>query len=149
MFFPKLFSKTIVVKYRYDDTQKISKLEVGDWIDLAVDDDVSMGQGEFLLLPFGVAMQLPKGYEAHIIPRSSTFSKYGILQANSYGLVDNSYSGDEDWWRFPAYATRNTTIKRGTRICQFRIVKKQPQLNIKEVKFFNSKSRGGFGSTGN
>ena len=149
MFFDKWFSKTIVVKYRYSDTPKISKLEVGDWIDLSVDDDISMGQGEYLILPLGIAMQLPKGYEAHIIPRSSTFGKYGILQANSSGLIDNSFAGDNDWWGFPAYATRNTTVKRGTRICQFRIVKKQPQLKIKEVKFFNSKSRGGFGSTGN
>lgn len=149
MIFDNLFSKKIIVKYRHDDTQRIHKISVGDWIDLSVDIDVSMGQGEYLILPLGVAMQLPKGYEAHIIPRSSTFGKYGVLQANSSGLIDESYRGDNDWWGFPAYATRNTTIKRGTRICQFRIVKKQSKLKIKEVKFFNSNSRGGFGSTGN
>jgi dUTP pyrophosphatase len=139
---------TIKIKYRNRDTKRIDMLPNGDWIDLAIDQDVSMMEGDFRLVHLGVAMQLPVGYEAHIIPRSSTYAKYGIIQANSFGLIDNSYRGDDDWWMFPAIAMMETFIERGSRICQFRIVEKQPPLIFREYENFETSSRGGFGSTG-
>jgi dUTP pyrophosphatase len=93
-------------------------------------------------------MELPEGYEAHILPRSSTFKKFGIILSNSEGIIDNSFRGDNDIWGFPAIALRPTTIYRGDRICQFRIVKKQPQVEFEEVESLGNDNRGGFGSTG-
>lgn len=136
------------VKYFDKDIEKISKLEQGDWIDLRCADDVYLKKGDFKCLPLGIGMILPEGYEAHILPRSSTFKKWGIIQTNSMGIIDNSYSGEEDQWQMPVYATKDVVIHKGDRICQFRIVKKMTELNIKEVEHLNNKSRGGFGSTG-
>ena len=104
--------------------------------------------GEFKLIPLGVAMELPKGYEAHVVPRSSTFKNYGILQVNSCGIIDGSYCGDEDMWRMPVYATRDTIIHKNERICQFRIMENQPKIVFDEVESLDNASRGGFGSTG-
>lgn len=120
----------------------------GDWIDLRNNEDVSLKKGDFKLIDLGVAMELPDGYEAMVIPRSSTFLKYGLLQANSLGLIDNSYCGDNDFWAMPAYATRDIEIPKGTRICQFRIQKNQPDINFEFVDSLGNKNRGGFGSTG-
>ena len=126
-------------------TDKISKLcyidGKSDWID-------EMKAGEFKLINLGVAMKLPKGYEAHVVPRSSTFKNYGILQTNSTGIIDESFSGNEDYWKFPAYATRDTVIHENDRICQFRIVQHQPRIEFNEVEDLMSPNRGGFGSTG-
>lgn len=140
-------SETIVVQYRSPETARITIRVNGDWIDLTADEDVEIKQGELKLVHLGVAMKLPEGYEGHLAPRSSTLKNFGVLQANSVGVVDNSYCGPNDWWRFPAYATRDTVIKRGERICQFRIMKKQPKIRIVEGKM-EDKDRGGFGSTG-
>ena len=107
-----------------------------------------MKAGEFKLIPLGVAMQLPKGYEAHIIPRSSTFKNFGVIQANHMGMVDESYCGDNDQWFFPAIAMRDTTIKVGDRICQFRIIEHQPRLVFESVDTLGNADRGGIGSTG-
>ena len=104
--------------------------------------------GEFRLIPLGVAMALPQGYEAHIAPRSSTFRNYGILQTNSVGVVDESYCGDEDEWKLPVYATRDCHIERNDRIAQFRIVEHQPAIRFEECETLGNASRGGFGSTG-
>lgn len=93
-------------------------------------------------------MILPSGYEAHIVPRSSTFKNFGIIQTNHCGVVDESYCGDNDQWKFPAYALRDTAIKKNDRICQFRIVEKQPEVCFVEVEHLKEKDRGGFGSTG-
>lgn len=120
----------------------------GDWIDLRAAETVELKQGEFRIISLGVSMRLPYGYEAHIIPRSSTYKNFGILLANSYGLIDNSYCGDDDIWGFPAIAMRDTVINKGDRICQFRIVQKQPKLVFAKVEHLDGKSRGGFGSTG-
>ena len=98
--------------------------------------------------PLGVAIALPEGYEAHIVPRSSTFKNYGILQTNSMGVVDYTYRGDGDQWRMPAYATRDVTIEKNARICQFRIMKNQPRLTFTKVEHLDGPDRGGFGSTG-
>ena len=119
-----------------------------DWIDLYAAETVTLSAGDFRLIPLGVAVALPDGYEAHIVPRSSTFRNYGVLQTNSMGVVDNSYRGDGDEWKFPAYATRDVTIEKGARICQFRIVKNQPALRFETVEHLPGGNRGGFGSTG-
>lgn len=119
-----------------------------DWIDLYVAETVSLRAGEYRLIPLGVAMALPAGYEALVAPRSSTFSRYGVLQANSIGVMDNSYRGSGDQWHFPAYATRDVTIDKGARICQFRILRNQPELRLREVERLEGPDRGGYGSTG-
>lgn len=141
--------KNIKVKYLSD---KVSKLEYiagkSDWIDLRAAEDVELKQGDFKLIPLGIAMQLPKGYEAHIIPRSSTFKNFGVIQANHMGMVDESYCGDNDQWYFPAIALRDTSIKAGDRICQFRIMEHQPQLIFEVVDTLGNEDRGGFGTTG-
>ena len=139
--------KEIKIKY-IRDIEKIHDIEVGDWIDLRVGRDTYIKAGELELIPLGVAMQLPEGYEALVIPRSSTFKKYGIIQANSVGLIDETYCGNNDEWHFPAYATRDILITKDTRICQFRIQKHQPHVYLKEVENLTSNDRGGFGSTG-
>ena len=138
----------IKIKYFSDGIDKIEKIDIGDWIDLRAASNVTLKAGGFAYIPLGVGMKLPDGHEAHVVPRSSTFKRWGVLMANSTGIIDNSYSGDEDQWMFPAYATRDTEIKQNERICQFRIVKKQPQIEFSVVEHLDDKSRGGLGSTG-
>ena len=140
--------ETIKIKYFDQEIEKISKIAKGDWIDLRSAEDVAIKKGEYHLIRLGVGMILPNGYEAHIVPRSSTPSKFGIVCANSMGIIDNSYSGDADEWMFPAVAIRDTVIMKNDRICQFRIVKNQPDIIFNEVDHLGEKSRGGIGSTG-
>ena len=140
--------KTISIKYVKNWLDKIEILKCGDWIDLRVAEDVTLEAGEFKLIPLGVAMMLPKGYEALVIPRSSTFKKYGIIQANSVGLIDETYCGNTDEWFFPAIATRKIIIPKNTRICQFRIIEHQHSIDLVEVVELSEVNRGGFGSTG-
>jgi dUTP pyrophosphatase len=137
----------IKIKYA-DNATKIEKIPQGDWIDLRSSQDVELEENEFKLISLGVAMQLPKGFEAHVVPRSSTFKNFGIISTNHCGIIDETYCGDNDCWFFPAYALRKTSIKKGDRICQFRIIEKQPSIEFEEVEFLDEKSRGGFGSTG-
>lgn len=139
--------KNIKVKY-LRDVQKIKRISVGDWIDLRAAETVEMKAGEFKMIPLGVAMELPKGYEALVVPRSSTFKRYGIILANSIGIIDESYKGDDDEWNFLAYAMRDTEIKKDERICQFRIIGHQPEVEIEEVDTLGNENRGGIGSTG-
>lgn len=141
-------TEEIEIKYHNPNIIKISKISIGDWIDLRAAETIEMSAGETKLISLGVSMKLPDGYEAHIVPRSSTFKNWGILQTNSMGVIDNSYSGNDDIWKFPAYAIHNTEIKENDRICQFRIVKKQPEIEFAEVDKLNGENRGGFGSTG-
>ena len=136
------------IKYFDKEIEKIKKTETGDWIDLRSAANMTLKKGEFALIPLGVGMILPEGYEAHIVPRSSTFKNWKILQVNSTGIIDNSYSGDDDQWMMPVYATEDTEIKKGDRNCQFRIMEKMPHIEIKDVKHLNIKSRGGSGPTG-
>ncbi|MCP9283541.1 dUTP diphosphatase [Bacillus safensis] len=138
----------IKIKYLDKTQTRISKIEKGDWIDLRAAEDVVMGKEEFKLIPLGVAMELPEGYEAHVVPRSSTFKHFGIIQTNSIGVIDESYKGDNDFWFFPAYALRDTKIKKGERICQFRIMEKMPEVELIEVNHLGNDDRGGHGSTG-
>lgn len=128
--------------------EKISRIKKGDWIDLRCAEDTKVEPGKLYMIPLGVAMQLPEGYEAIVAPRSSTFKNYGLLLSNSLGIIDESYCGDNDEWRYPAYATEECTIPKNTRICQFRIIEHQPDFDILEVDSLGNADRGGFGSTG-
>lgn len=138
----------IKIRYRNKNIEKIQTIQQGDWIDLRAAENVDMKAGDFKIISLGVSMKLPDGYEAHIVPRSSTFKRYGILQANSFGVIDNSYCGDGDVWGFPAIAMRDTVIEVGDRICQFRIVQKMPPVEFVEIEHMEDQDRGGFGSTG-
>ena len=137
----------IKVKY-FTDIDPIREISGGDWYDLRTAEEVTMEAGEFRLIPLGVAMELPDGYEAHVVPRSSTYKNYSGIQANHMGVIDNSYCGDDDQWMFPAIAFQDTNIPKGTRICQFRIVEKQPPVKFETVAHLTGPNRGGFGSTG-
>ena len=141
--------ETIRIKYFTDKIEKLTYIDgKSDWIDLRAAQDVDLKQGEFKLIPLGVAMELPRGYEAHIFPRSSTFKNFGIIQVNHQGVVDCSYCGDNDQWFMPALAMRDTHIACNDRICQFRIVENQPKIEFREVETLGHADRGGFGSTG-
>ena len=141
--------KVVKVKYFTDKVDKLCYIDgKSDWIDLRAAEEGKMKAGEVRLIPLGVAMELPAGYEAHIVPRSSTFKNFGIIQTNHMGVIDESYCGDGDQWYFPALAIRDTEIHVNDRICQFRIIEHQPALDFKEVMYLENVDRGGFGSTG-
>jgi dUTP pyrophosphatase len=137
------------IKIRYlRGVKKIERFNTGDYIDLRAAEDITMKAGEYKAIPLGVAMELPAGYEAMVVPRSSTFKKYGIIMANSIGIIDESFKGDNDEWHFVAYALRDTFIQKNERICQFRIIQHQPMIHLKEVEHLGNADRGGIGSTG-
>ena len=141
--------ETILIRYLSGDIDKLCYVGgKSDWIDLRAAETVELKAGEFRLIPLGVAMKLPVGCEAHVVPRSSTFKNYGVLQANSVGIIDESYCGSNDQWMFPAYATRDTVIQKNDRICQFRIFTHQPELRFEVREELEETDRGGFGSTG-
>lgn len=139
----------IKIKYLSDKIEKLKFIEgKSDWMDLRAAEEIAMKAGEFKLIPLGIAMELPKGYEAHVVPRSSTFKNYGIIQTNSMGIIDESYCGDNDQWFMAAYALRDTQIHINDRICQFRIMEHQPSFELEEVSTLGNEDRGGHGSTG-
>lgn len=139
----------VKIKYFSDDMERLEYIDgKSDMIDLRAAEDVELKKGEFKLIPLGVAMELPKGFEAHIYPRSSTYKNFGITQANSVAVIDNSYNGNDDQWMYPVIASRDAVIHKNDRICQFRIVRNQPEINFCEVKELKGENRGGFGSTG-
>jgi dUTPase len=141
--------QTIKIKYFTDKIEKLTYIDgKSDWVDLRAAESVDLRAGEFRLIPLGVAMELPKGYEAHVAPRSSTFKNFGIIQTNHMGVIDSSYCGDNDQWYMPVYALRDTHIEVNDRICQFRIVENQPKLAFEEVAVLENENRGGIGSTG-
>ena len=142
------FMETIKIKYFDNEINKIEKISKGDLIDLRAAETVEMKKGEFRLIKLGVGMKLPDGYKANMYPRSSTYKNFGIILANSVGQIDNSYSGDNDEWKFPAIALRDTIIHKNDRICQFEIQKIQPEIEFVEVEHLDAESRGGIGSTG-
>lgn len=141
-------TKTILIKYFTDGIKPLNKKEIGDWIDLRAAEDVELKKGEFRLIPLGVGMKLPKGYEANIVPRSSTYKNFKIIQTNSFAVIDNSYSGNDDQWMFPALAIEDTVIHKNDRICQFRINKIQNNIKFKTVDKLDERNRGGIGSSG-
>lgn len=139
----------ILIKYFDSEIIKLHPIaNKSDWIDLRAAETVELKAGEFKLIPLGVAMKLPEEYEANIVPRSSTFKTWGILQTNAFAVIDESYCGDDDMWKYPVYATRDTVINKNDRICQFRINKKQPTILFENVEKLNDVNRSGFGSTG-
>ena len=139
----------VEIKIKYvRDIHKIERFNVGDYIDLRAAEDIELKAGEFKFIPLGVAMELPQGYEALVVPRSSTFKRMGVLMANSIGIIDEAYKGDGDEWHFPAYAVRDTVIHKNERICQFRIIEHQPLIHLREVQSLDNADRGGLGSTG-
>lgn len=140
--------ETIKIKYFDNEIDKIEKFIYGDLIDLRAAETVKMRKGEFRMIPLGIGMKLPDGYKANVYPRSSTYKNFGIILANSVGQIDNSYSGNEDQWMFPAIALRDTVIHKNDRICQFEIQKIQPNIKFVEVDKLDEQSRGGIGSTG-
>lgn len=131
-----------------ETVKPLEQISKGNAIDLRCNEDIWLDKGAFMLIPLGVGMKLPEGYHAEIYPRSSTFKKWGILQVNSVGIVDDSFAGDEDQWMMPVYATRQIFIEKDSRVCQFQIVKNMPEIEFMEVEHLEDKSRGGFGSTG-
>ena len=142
-------TETIKIKYHTDEIEKLRYIDgKSDWVDLRAAEDVELKAGEFKLISLGVSMELPKGYEAYIVPRSSTFKNFGIIQTNHHAIIDESYCGDNDIWKYPAYALRDTIIHKNDRICQFRIQKKQPDIIFEEVEHLGNVDRNGFGSTG-
>lgn len=138
----------IKIKYFDKNIDKIQKINKGDWVDLRSAETIYLKKGEFRLIPLGVGMKLPDGYEANIAPRSSTYKNFKVLQTNSFAVIDNSYSGDNDQWLYPVIAMEDTTINKNDRICQFRINKIQPEIEFEEVEHLDETNRGGFGSTG-
>ena len=141
--------ETIRIRYLSDKIERLRPIAgKSDWIDLRAAEDVTLKEGEFRLISLGVAMELPEGYEAHIVPRSSTFKNFGLIQTNHMGVVDQSYHGDNDIWHMPVLATRDVTVHFGDRIAQFRIMEKQPDIVFEEVEHLSGEDRGGFGSTG-
>ena len=139
----------IRIKYFTDKIEKLDYIDgKSDWIDLRASEEVELKAGDFKLIPLGVAMEIPQGYEGHLAPRSSSFKTWGIIQTNSVGVIDCSYCGDDDMWRMPVYATRDTVIHVNDRIAQFRIIENQPKIVFEEVEHLGNDNRGGFGSTG-
>lgn len=138
----------IRIKYQNADVKRLEKIAIGDWIDLYAAIDMVIMEGERALIPLGFAAHLPEGYEANIVPRSSTFKNFGIIQTNHFAVIDESYCGDNDYWFYPVYAMRSTSICKGDKICQFRINKKMPKVEFEEVTILGNDDRGGHGSTG-
>ena len=140
----------IPIKYHADIDELKFIDGKSDWIDLRAAENMTLEYGQFALISLGVSMKLPEGYEAHVLPRSSTFKHFGIIMTNSMGIIDNSYSGTNDIWMFPALCLweGGSRIKKNERIAQFRIVKKQPDVVFDEVLFLDETDRGGIGSTG-
>lgn len=138
----------ILIKYHDPELPPLQQVENGNWIDLRAAEEVTLRQGEFRIISLGVSMKLPEGYEAHLAPRSSTFKKWGVIQVNSLGVIDNSYCGDGDVWGFPALAMRDTVIHKGDRICQFRLVRAMERVEFQTTEHLDAPDRGGFGSTG-
>lgn len=142
-------TEKIQIKYFSDKIERLRYIDgKSDWIDLRAAEDVVLKAGEYKLIPLGIAMKLPKGYEAHVVPRSSTFKNFGVIQTNHYGVIDESYCGDNDQWFVPVMAMRDTEIHVNDRICQFRIMEHQPVISFEECNTLNGTDRGGFGSTG-
>lgn len=142
-------TKTIKIKYFTDKIEKLAYIGgKSDWVDLRSAEDVTLKKGEFKLIPLGIAMELPKGYEAHVVPRSSTYKNFGVIQTNHMGVIDETYCGDNDQWFMPVLAMRDTRIHVNDRICQFRIMEHQPELVFEETEILGHTDRGGHGSTG-
>lgn len=139
--------ETIQIKY-WPDSPHLEINPDGSWIDLYTYEEAMLQEGDFKIIPLGVAMKLPEGYEANFVPRSSTFKRWGVIQTNHFSVIDPNYCGNDDMWGLPVFATRSVVIPKGTRLCQFRINKVQPVIHFEEVANLSCESRGGFGTSG-
>ena len=146
----------IRIKY-FEGATKLKKITKGNWIDVYARKDVFVPLAERAMIPLGFALELPKGWEGHLAPRSSTFKTWGLIQTNSVGVVDDTYIGDNDEWNMPVYCLKGhdskdgvagTLVKCGDKIGQFRIMEVMPELEFEEVESFGNVDRGGFGTTG-
>ncbi len=140
------------IKY-FKEAVKLKKISKGNWIDVYANKDLFVALNERAIIHLGFELELPKGWEGHLAPRSSTFKTWGIIQTNGVGVVDDTYIGDNDEWHMPVYCLQakdenGTWIKKGDKIGQFRIMEVMPEIEFEEVEFFNNIDRGGFGSTG-
>ena len=145
----KMDARTVKIKYFDKDYPRLELVDgKSDWIDLRAAERIRLHPNTHYLIPLGVAMQLSEGYEAWIVPRSSSFAKWGILQTNSPGIIDETYCGNDDQWFMSVYATRYETIEKYDRICQFRLVKHQDAIPFSEVEMLENENRDGHGSTG-
>lgn len=158
----KYQAQPLTIEYKlHTDIKPPEAITIGDWIDLRAAKTMLIREKEYELIPLGISMKLPEGYEAIVAPRSSTFKNYGLIMTNSIGVIDNSYSGDEDEWHFPAYCLKGewlhivgeglvlgTKVKKGDRICQFRIQRKMPSVSFVKMETLGGENRGGLGSTG-
>lgn len=143
------------VKYHDPNLTKIVSYDKGDWIDLRAAEEITLKQGEFAMISLGISMKIPSEYEVWLAPRSSTFKKFRIIQTNSIGIIDNTYSGNNDIWKMPVIAMRDTTIPFNERIAQFRFVPRMKYSNrelffgisFNEVEDLGTEDRGGFGSS--
>ena len=122
------------IKYHVKELEKLRYIDgKSDWIDLRVAENVSMKQGEYRLISMGISVEIPKGYEMLIVPRSSAYKNFGILQTNAMGVVDESFCGDNDIIHMPILAMRDTEIHINDRIGQFRLMPHQPEVHFIEV----------------
>ena len=136
------------IKYHVKELEKLRYIDgKSDWIDLRVAENVSMKQGEYRLISMGISVEIPKGYEMLIVPRSSAYKNFGILQTNAMGVVDESFCGDNDIIHMPILAMRDTEIHINDRIGQFRLMPHQPEVHFIEVDHLDNEDRGGFGTT--
>lgn len=138
----------IKIKYFDQELERINKISIGDWIDLRCSEEIELKKGQHYYVPLGVAMELPKGYEAWLTSRSSMAKKFHIQHCDDLGVIDNSYCGDDDMWKLPVIALEDTILHKNDRICQFRIHEVMPEVEIIEVESLNNPNRGGLGSTG-
>ena len=146
----------VKIKY-FPGAKKLAINPKGNWIDVYANETVCLTAYQHALIPLGFAMELPQGYEAHLAPRSSTYKNWGIIVANSFGIIDTSYCGDDDEWKLSvlclepkdfANGIKVTKINKGDKIAQFRIIESMPKINLISVDSLNNPSRDGFGSTG-
>ena len=144
----EILTPKVRIKYHHEDMPRLKKIKQGDWIDLYTSEEVVLKANEFIYIDLGISIELPAGYEAIMAPRSSTFKNWGLIQTNSIGVIDSSFASDSDIWKFPAYATRDVIIPAHTRLCQFRIIKHQPDFVFDEVNTLGNIARGGWGTTG-
>ena len=147
----------VKVKYFSDDIPRLTINPKGDLIDLYAAEDVVINEMDEAMIPLGVAMELPEGFRASLLPRSSTFKKWGIIVTNSVGMIDHSYCGDTDEWKLAVFCLKArdfvnskccTIIHKGDKIAQFEIVPIMPEIELQEVDHLGNEDRGGFGTTG-
>lgn len=138
----------VKIKYFDESLEKIQKISIGDWIDLRCSETLELKKGKQYDLPLGVAMELPKGYEAWLTSRSSMAKKFHIFHCDDMGIIDGSYCGNNDMWKLPVIALEDVTINKNDRICQFRLHEVMPEVEFIEVKQLDNPDRGGLGSTG-